>query len=571
MIRSKIRRAARRCGEIHNYFDFILIAGTLLLLGTFEAGLLRSSLGLETVQRPGLRNCCFMLALCAPLLLLPPRWNRAYTWILLPAAAGSVLLQIFLASYYGLAVEESLVTILMVSSPGESLEYFGELLLSRKGAEIIGATAALLLLCRLSCTLKFFPGRREKIAGVLLLFPFLVLSAAFCFESRPREILNCATLTRLGVALGGYRHTLDSFAKAAAAPEIPAGLRRTDGGDLLGVIVIGESATRSHHSLYGCRRRTNPRLETQKNELILFDDVISPTVHTASSLVNVFSFATLQERNSPRCSFAAMARRAGFRTVLVSNQLRWGEFDTPITLMFKDVNDSYYLKEQVADSRDDQLLPTVEEKLSEAGGVPTLLFVHLLGSHMPFRHRYPAEAALFPLPGETADPHMPASVRQLTAEYDNSIAFTDRLLDALLARLKTLKRPTFLLYFSDHGEAFYPGMPEWVARDPDVNASYEIPFWLWFSPEYRNARPEAAAGAQANRHQPHQTDRLIYTLLELAGITYLDFPEEESLLNPGYRPHPRFIHEGKIPYSRKPQAAELRDGNDSGTAFLRRD
>lgn len=176
---------------------------------------------------------------------------------------------------------------------------------------------------------------------------------------------------------------------------------------------------------------------------------------------------------------------------------------------------------------------------------------------MPFRHRYPAEAALFPAPGETADPHIPATVRQLTAEYDNSIAFTDRLLDALLSRLKTLKRPAFLLYFSDHGEAFYPGMSDWVARDPDVNASYEIPFLLWFSPEYRKARPEAAAEAQANRHQPHQTDRLIYTLLELAGITYRDFPQEESLLNPGYRPHPRFIHEGKIPYCKKPQATEL--------------
>ena len=58
MVRSKIRRAARRCGGIHNYFDFILVAGILLILGTFEAGLLRDSLSVETVQRPGLCKGC---------------------------------------------------------------------------------------------------------------------------------------------------------------------------------------------------------------------------------------------------------------------------------------------------------------------------------------------------------------------------------------------------------------------------------------------------------------------------------------------------------------------------------
>lgn len=162
MVRSKIRRAARRCGGIHNYFDFILVAGILLILGTFEAGLLRDSLSVETVQRPGTAQLLLFAGALRAAAPSPPRWNRAYTWIFLPAAAGSVLLQIFLEVYYGLAVGESLVTILMVSSPGESLEYFGELLFSWKGVEIIGAAAALLLLCRLSCALKFSPGPPAK-------------------------------------------------------------------------------------------------------------------------------------------------------------------------------------------------------------------------------------------------------------------------------------------------------------------------------------------------------------------------------------------------------------------------
>ena len=167
---------------------------------------------------------------------------------------------------------------------------------------------------------------------------------------------------------------------------------------------------------------------------------------------------------------------------------------------------------------------------------------------MPFRMRYPEEDARFPLPGETFDPKIPEVTRQLTAEYDNSIRFTDRQVARLLEQLKGLGRPSFLIYFSDHGEAFYPEALEWVARDPNANESYEIPLFLWLSPEYRRERPELFATARANQQQPHQTDRLIYTLLDLAGISWNGFPESESLLRSSYRPRPRFTHEGHQPY-----------------------
>ena len=41
---------------------------------------------------------------------------------------------------------------------------------------------------------------------------------------------------------------------------------------------------------------------------------------------------------------------------------------------------------------------------------------------------------------------------------------------------------------------------------------------------------------------------LIYTLLDLAGISWNGFPESESLLRSSYRPRPRFTHEGDQPY-----------------------
>ncbi len=548
-IRGTIRRTLRRCGWIHRYFDVLLVAGVLILLGANEAELLRANNSFEAVRYPILRAVCFFLMVSAPLLLLPPRWNRFYSRTVVALVALSVLLQTFLVDQYGLAMEESLITILMVSSPGETGEYLGDLFFSRAMIDIVVALALFLLWWWLSPVLKFRPRRPEKIVGVLMLCPFAVLSILFWVQNRPEEILNCATITRAGVALHGYQTSLNAFVKAASEPEIPPDLHRNT-GDLLGVIVIGESATRTHHSLYGYGRRTNPELEKWRPELALFDDVIAPTVHTASALINVFSFATLQERNSPRCPFDTLARHAGFRTELLSNQLRWGEFDTPITLMFKNVDQARYLsEEEEAAPRDDRLVDVVSERIRELpAGEPVILYVHLLGSHMPFRMRYPEEDARFPLPGETFDPKIPEVTRQLTAEYDNSIRFTDRQVARLLEQLKGLGRPSFLIYFSDHGEAFYPEALEWVARDPNANESYEIPLFLWLSPEYRRERPELFATARANQQQPHQTDRLIYTLLDLAGISWNGFPESESLLRSSYRPRPRFTHEGHQPY-----------------------
>ena len=216
--------------------------------------------------------------------------------------------------------------------------------------------------------------------------------------------------------------------------------------------------------------------------------------------------------------------------------------------MFKDVNESYYLKERVANSRDDQLLPVIQEKLTAGNGSPTVLYIHLLGSHLPFHHRYPAQAALFPAPGEISDSRTPATIQQLTAEYDNSIAFSDRLLALLLMRLKGLNRPAFLLYFSDHGEAVYPGMAEWRPRNPDANACYEVPLFVWLSPEYRRLRPGFAEQLKNNRSRPHQTDRLLYGILDLCGITYRGFPHEDNLFSPHYRPRTRYTHEGKKVY-----------------------
>ena len=62
------------------------------------------------------------------------------------------------------------------------------------------------------------------------------------------------------------------------------------------VFIVGESANRNHFSLYGYKRNTTPRLEAMRDELVIFDDVISPDTHTIPSLRKVLLFPELRQR-----------------------------------------------------------------------------------------------------------------------------------------------------------------------------------------------------------------------------------------------------------------------------------
>jgi len=46
------------------------------------------------------------------------------------------------------------------------------------------------------------------------------------------------------------------------------------------VVVIGESASKYHQGLYGYSRQTNPLLNSIRDQLYIFDSVISPHSHT---------------------------------------------------------------------------------------------------------------------------------------------------------------------------------------------------------------------------------------------------------------------------------------------------
>ncbi len=61
------------------------------------------------------------------------------------------------------------------------------------------------------------------------------------------------------------------------------------------ILVIGEATNRQRMRLYGYVRKTTPKLDAMKNELLAYTDVVSPRPYTIEVLQQVLTFGDEQQ------------------------------------------------------------------------------------------------------------------------------------------------------------------------------------------------------------------------------------------------------------------------------------
>ena len=283
------------------------------------------------------------------------------------------------------------------------------------------------------------------------------------------------------------------------------------------VFVIGESSSRDHWQLYGYERETTPLVCARKaadpdeKALFVFDDVLASWAHTQEALFMLLTRATLQEPNNVVATLPQVLSHAGYRCRLLSAQDHWGIFDSVDTLLFTGCEDRLYLQElkPPVEGYDERLLPFVEAALADTEDKrPLALFVHLYGNHFPFVYRYPDSAVHFSK-GET-----PGERSRSIASYDDSIRYTDTVIDRIIGMVEASGREAVLVHLSDHGET--PESPaNRTLTDP---ALWRVPFFVWCSPSYGERHPEQIESLRRVKSLPLQADRLYDGFLELAGV-----------------------------------------------------
>lgn len=298
------------------------------------------------------------------------------------------------------------------------------------------------------------------------------------------------------------RHVSSEHQQSAEQILLPD-ITSSSGQKTVVVLIIGESARAQNFSLYGYTRQTNPLLSKVKN-LTVFKNAESCATYTTASLACMLSHQAPESMFSSRYEpLPSYLQRNGVDVIWRTNN--WGEPPIQVGNYVK----ASQLKKSCTEDRcnyDEVLLEGLEEDIRNAPNAKTLIVLHQSGSHGPaYSTKYPAEFELFSPSCKSVDLSQ-CSPQQLINAYDNTIVYTDFLINKTIELLERFPdRDSMLMYVSDHGESlgehglYLHGTPKGMAPQQQI----DIPFLTWASDSFlarRKLRPPAIPNKSSYTH-----------------------------------------------------------------------
>lgn len=317
------------------------------------------------------------------------------------------------------------------------------------------------------------------------------------------------------------------------------------------VLVIGESTNRQRMSLYGYPRETTPELDKLKDQMAVFDNVITPRPYTIEALQQVLTFADEENPDlylsTP--SLVSMMKQAGYKTFWITNQQTMTKRNTMLTTFSEQADEQVYLnnnRNQNAAQYDGDVIAPFNKALADAAP-RKLIVVHLLGTHMSYQYRYPPTFNKF-----TDRKGVPEGVRDDQVptynSYDNAVLYNDFVVSSLIKDYAKSDPNGFLMYLSDHGEDVFDSVGHSTLGRNEAKPTapmYTIPFMAWASPKWRETHDWSFAGDLA---RPYSSSQLIHTWADLAGLSFDELDRSKSLVSDSFTPRPLMIGN---PYERQ--------------------
>lgn len=490
------------------------------------------------------------LLMCIYVMASRNKWTRLIIMTLIGIYILFCVINIFSFLLYGFGITHRLVTVLMQSNMREIKEFMPDIYDRLFSAGCILTVVGVVVATWLFCKIVELAGKRLYLiilsaASISGLISMIICLATFDSKAIlimgirvPKNIVNTVQENR------EYQKIIDSkrplpYADKVESPHEPLTI----------VMVIGESAHRKHHQIYGYPLPTTPELWSMRDSLFIFKDAISSSEGTAGNIERILSLKVDDRTCGDWYKFPLVYdifNAAGFKTFWLSNQERKGFVSNSSGVMANGADVVDYVgiessEDAYAYRYDGVLLSPVKKALSDTA-MAKFIGIHLLGSHGRYINRYPEEESIF-TSGDVLKhynkPWLNEQKATLVAQYDNSIHYTDKLLGEVIKRCSAITTPVILLYFSDHGEMVYD-TEDFTGRNEQ---SVEVPFVIYANYKFRLQHPELVQQLSRAISLPISTARISMSLLTIAGIRYPLYDATNDFLSSSYRIRPRLVDE----------------------------
>ncbi len=517
---------------LHFFMAFILASG-FAIVGQYLMKGHNWFYNIETLTMWGL----IIAYVASAVITLPTsqRLKRVFVFAIYFVLAFSSLIDIVIYAVLGTIWNENFIGIIAGTNAEESKEFIQFYVTWKSIGWVLGWTAFVVLFgIVLKIILRRISGNRRAM---------LFIACALCggVLASSLYLLKTPVTTAYKISLPGKVADLSYLTDVQTLNSPELTVVPTDSTARFPIfLIIGESHSSLHSQMYGYPKATMPRLSAIPPErLVVFRHIEAPATVTEAVFRKIMTTTDFsgKEWNESNTVIQLMDS-VGYNTIWLSNQSRHGAYDNYLN-RFATLSDSVAWTGDaysIADKRnyDSELLDMYRG--FEVRPDSAMFFVfHFMGSHVKFPNRYPKDFSGFDA-GEYSD--RPELQREVIANYDTSVLFTDSVLNELFKEADLAGAPA--IYFSDHALDLYDTNPTRVGNADltnleSVKVAKQIPFMVYIPESFEQKYPGIAERIRRSADAEGCTDHLFFTLMDLTGVSSPQWPEarSKSLFNAG--------------------------------------
>ena len=304
------------------------------------------------------------------------------------------------------------------------------------------------------------------------------------------------------------------------------------------VVIIGESTSRAHMGIYGYYRQTTPRLNAIKDQLLIYEDAISPHAYSVGALTKILTLGNYEAPDKMSAgSIIQLLNSVGFNTYWLSNQRPIGSFESMITKISLSSKEHKFLTTTLAGNStvlDEVLLDALDEVLSNDLR-KKVIFVHMMGTHHHYENRYPESFNKFN--DEPKTNFKSEESFDKINHYDNAVVYNDFIISEIISKLDSLNTKSLALYFSDHAEEMYTDL-NMAGHNEDIYSQqmFDIPFFIWQSQKFKQSKKLYFV-----ENRKYMIDDFFHSFADLLDICSDEVEPSRSIFNKGFNERKRII------------------------------